>query len=334
MDSNFGVPAPPMHAYYDPQNTIYAECILIIVGLIVVGFATRDSIRFKTVLPVTVALSGVFCVFPEVFIDVLGGCLWPTSPGHVAFKILGREMTWFPVTAWFAFGALLTYICFGMMLREVKTKWIWVAFAVAGCMDIVFEEIMLNVRGLYVYYGHQPLVLLTKFPWWWLPINTAGLFLAAALAYRYRQHLHGWKAAIMFPLTPFAYMAVHGFAGMPADAVINGDYSWIITQAGGIATSLLCLVATALMIHLVLERNPFRLNATNIGIGTSSKTAADKAAPLCAAVEFDEGSGLFSAKAEKVEDSEGNMTINRNAAKPRDQIKTEVEPTSVGDAVR
>lgn len=263
IDPNFGVPAPPMQAHYDPHNTLVAECVLITVGLLATAFALRDGIRNKTALPVFVALSGMFCVFPEVFIDVLGGCLWPTSPGHVAFKILGREMTWFPVTAWFAFGALLITICYSMMSRKVKTKWIWVAFAVAGSLDIVFEEIMLNVHGLYVYFGHQPLILLTKFPWWWLPTNTGGLFLAAALAYRYRKYLTGWKGAAMFLLTPIAYMGVHGFVGMPADTVINGDYNWIVTQAGGIATVLLCLVAAAITIHLVLQRNPFDLEATS-----------------------------------------------------------------------
>lgn len=259
IDPNFGLPAPPMHACYDPQNTFYAEMVLTAVGLMAVAFALRDAIRNKTILPIVVVSSGVFCVFPEVFIDVLGGCLWPTSPGHVVFRILGRDMTWFPVAAWFAFGGLLICICYSMIARGVKTKWLWVAFAVAGFMDIVFEEIMLNVHGLYVYFGHQPLVLLTRFPWWWLPTNTGGLFLAAALAYRYRKFLTGWKVLLVYPLTPFAYMAVHGFVGMPADTVINGDYPWIVTQAGGIATTLLCLIATAFTIHLVLGRNPFDL---------------------------------------------------------------------------
>lgn len=63
----------------------------------------------------------------------------------------------------------------------------------------------------------------------------------------------------MFLLTPVAYMGVHGFVGMPANTVINGDYAWIVTQAGGFATVVLCLVTVAFTIHLLLQRNPFGL---------------------------------------------------------------------------
>ncbi len=71
---------------------------------------------------------------------------------------------------------------------------------------------MLNIRGLYLYYANQPLILLTRFPWWWSPVNAGGLFLPAALTYRFNGSLQGWRSLAVLVLTPSAYQAVVGFA--------------------------------------------------------------------------------------------------------------------------
>lgn len=64
----------------------------------------------------------------------------------------------------------------------------------------------------------------------------------------------------MFCLTPIAFLGVFGFAAMPASIVILGDYSWLTTQIGGLATAILGLGAAALTIRIVLDRNPFHLS--------------------------------------------------------------------------
>jgi hypothetical protein len=161
----------------------------------------------------------------------------------------------------------------------VRTKWLWLALACAGVANIIIEEILLNMSGIYMYYGHQPLVVLTRFPWWWLAVNTSGLFLGASLAHRYRSVFKGWKAVFVLFLIPTAYLGGVAFAVMPASVVIHGDYPWLVTQLGGLATCVLAVVLTAGTMHAVLGRNPFDMEGTGRADGlltdASPETAGD-----------------------------------------------------------
>jgi hypothetical protein len=260
IDAAFGMPIPPRDAPFGVAASLYASIVFVAIGLTVLAFAIYDARWTNTVLPIFVALSGAFCAIPEIFIDVAGGCFWPYSEGHVVYTFLGRPMTWYPILAWFGFGAVLSYVPYALFVRRAKVSWLLIGLVAACAFDILVEEIMLNVPGLYVYYGQQPLILLTKFPAWWMFTNIPGVFLASALAWRFKGELEGWKGILMFVLTPTAFLAVFGFAAMPASIVILGNYSWVITQAGGIVTSVLGIVASALIIRLVLRRDPLVLS--------------------------------------------------------------------------
>lgn len=72
---------------------------------------------------------------------------------------------------------------------------------------------------------------------WWMFVNAAGCFAAAALIYRFENCLGGWKSPAVFVLAPLTYMAAFGFSGIPASIVVNGNYPWIITQLGGLITT-------------------------------------------------------------------------------------------------
>lgn len=124
-------------------------------------------------------------------------------------------------------------------------------------LNVAMEEVLLNLPGLYMYYGRQPLVLLTKLPFWWVGVNGGGMFAASALLYRYRAHLRGVRALAPFAVIPTVYLAMFGFVAMPATIVVNGRFSWAVTQTGGLVTLALCTVGAMLVMHLVLQRNPF-----------------------------------------------------------------------------
>ncbi|KPH81411.1 hypothetical protein [Bosea vaviloviae] len=260
VDTAFGMPIPPRHAPFGVQASLYASIVFAAIGLIVLMVAIHDARRTKTALPVFVALSGAFCAIPEIFIDIAGGCFWPYAEGHVVYTFLGRPMTWYPIFAWFGFGAVLAYVPYALFLRRAKISWLWIGLAITCAFDILVEEIMLNVPGLYVYYGQQPLILFTKFPAWWMFTNIPGVFFASALAWRFKDDLKGWRGLLMFALTPTAFLAVFGFAVMPASIVILGNYSWLTTQIGGLLTSILGLTASALIIRIVLNRDPLALS--------------------------------------------------------------------------
>jgi hypothetical protein len=154
------------------------------------------------------------------------------------------------------------------MIRKViqerkPTSWLWLTFIISGLVDVAFEEIMLNMHGLYVYYGNQPLILLNKFPWYYTTLNGGGLFMAAALAYRYRAALSSWKAVLILILVPMCEGANYGFTAMPAWIVVNGQYGWLTTQAGGLLTVLLGFAIMAGIFQLVLQRAPLSFKASS-----------------------------------------------------------------------
>ncbi len=260
FDPRFGVPVLPNLAYNEATASVIM-IVLLLGALSLLAFAVREAIRFKEILPVTIVLGSAALDFPEVYVDVLGGIYWPWTPDHVAFTIMGRPMTWFTVAVWFASGAIGCLGSYALFRRNVSTKVLWTALGVNALFNVVLEEVLLNIPGLYTYYGNQPLVLLTKFPFWWAGVNGGGLFAAAALLYRYRAHLGGWRALAPVAVIPLVYLAMFGFTAMPATIVVNGRFSWLATQIGGIATLGLCLVGAALVMHLILQRNPFDMNS-------------------------------------------------------------------------
>lgn len=270
MHPDFGIPSPELATnsrnYVDRTHSTVAVVVLIGVSLVPIGYALRRSLKEQKLLPIVVALSGSMGVFAEVYTDVLGAVHWSHDPGHITtrtvFHLFGRDMALVPVVAWIAFGAVLTYLCFEIISRQPKTKWLWAAFLLACLADMAFEEPMLNYGGLYTYYGNQPLILLSKFPWWWMPMNAGGLFLAAALAYRYRDSLRGFRSFAMFWITPAAFMAFYGFCAWPTLCAINGNYSWLTIQLAGLLGVGVATLSTAGVIHLVLRRDPFDLNST------------------------------------------------------------------------
>jgi hypothetical protein len=263
FNNGFGIPAPPFDAYYGATASNIATAILFTITAIWVVVGLLDYRRTKSPVMLILAMSGFLCDFVEPYLDVMGGCLWATSPDLTLFTILGRPMSLFSLSAWAGFGASMTCIPYLMIRKTIQerkpTSWLWLTFIIAGLVDVGFEEIMLNMHGLYVYYGNQPLIVLTKFPWYYTTLNGGGLFLAAALAYRYRAHLPGWKSLLILLLVPMCEGANYGFTAMPAWIVVNGQYGWWTTQAGGLLTVLLCFAVMAGTFQLVLQRNPFAL---------------------------------------------------------------------------
>jgi len=258
LDPNFHVPAPPMDNFpYNTEHVFVSSMAMLALGILMTIIAAVHSVRAKNSVPVCLVLAAAFCVVPECFDNVLGGCFWAQDHRSILYFLLGREFDYYVITMWYAFGAILGYIVYVALSRGVKTKVLWMAFGLAGIADIIIEEILLNYGGTYMYYGHQPLVLLTRFPWWWLFANMGGLFLGASIAYRLRDWLNGWKACFLFILFPVCYIGMWSFAAMPAAFAIQGDFSWLTTQLLGIATCILALVGTCGTIRFVLNRNPF-----------------------------------------------------------------------------
>jgi hypothetical protein len=237
-----------------------AEWGLVVIGTTAVLFAIHDAFRNKTALPVIVTLSSILCVIPEVFVGDIGETYNRSATfAYNTFRIMGREVPWFSVATWFALGTAVSMICYRLIFRNVQTKWLWTGFAIVGAVDIFFEQTMFFSHGLYVYYEPLPFVILTRFPWWRMTIDTTGLFLSVALAYRYCEYLNGWLSMLMLVITPLNCFAVYALVGIPTLIVSNGNYSW----SAGIFICMLCITIVALTMQLILKRDPFEMEGRN-----------------------------------------------------------------------
>jgi len=251
----------PVDAPYVTAHGVWAAITLTSIGLIGVAIGLRMSLRGRTLLPVMVALSAAFIVIPEVFYDVTGAVYFPfseTAPLGATFSILGRTMPVWITAGWFGYGvfALLTY---AMLTVRPSTKTLWYAWGLAIVGDVVFEEALLHFDA-YHYYGNQPLILIFKLPWWWIPCNSVGVMLAAAIAYRFRASLRGIGALGMVVITPVSVTAIYGLIALPSWIATNGNYSWLPTQLLGLATMVLGVLAFTGVLKLVLNRDPFDFN--------------------------------------------------------------------------
>ena len=90
--------------------------------------------------------------------------------------------------------------------------------------------------GMYVYYGNQPLIVLWKLPWWWVPCNAAACSSPRPSPTGCGIQLRGWRGLAMFVITPASMGGVYGFIALPSWIVVNADYPWWVTQLGGLAT--------------------------------------------------------------------------------------------------
>jgi hypothetical protein len=257
VDANFDLPIPPTSLPYSKTNNIICMVLMTATGLLAVLLGARDARKQRTLLPLVLPLSGAMIAFPETFIDVMGCIYYPWTADNASFHLVGREMPpWIPI--WFGYGALMQ-MNLALLVNKTATKNLWWFLGFMMLSDLVIEEILLPM-GVYHYYGNQPLIILNMFPWWWMAPNSIGVFLATALAYRYRSVLVGWKVLGVMLLTPMSVGAIYGFICFPVWVAINGDWGWLVTQLLGLLTMALGFAAFCIILEMVLGRNPFEIN--------------------------------------------------------------------------
>ena len=260
-DLAFNTPLPPNELY--PQNAEHvfvSTAIMAAIASVVMIIAARDSWKYRSTVPLGMVLGAAFCVVPESIDNYLGGVFWTygNNPDHLMFVLMGRNFEWYVSIMWWAFGAILGYILYASLLRQVKTRTLWLVLIVSGLSDILVEELLLGYGGIYTYYGNQPLVLINHFPWWWLFVNVSALFMSAAIAYRFRHWFNGWKSVLILLLMPFCYIGGFSFTGMPAVFAVNGSFTPLVTQLLGIVTCVVSVIFAGATMYIVLGRNPFK----------------------------------------------------------------------------
>lgn len=255
FDPIYNIPRPPHDAPFYKVNNIIEMVIMLVSGLVGVVLGAIDAYRTRSLLPLMLPLSGAAIALPETMLDVLGGLYHPWSAHYLSFKLLGRQvLPW--ISVWFGYGSFMQWNLH-LLEKNCRTKTLWLYWGLMVLGDLVIEEILLPM-GVYIYYGNQPLRV-GSLPLWWLPCNSVGVFLATAIAYRYKRIFVGWKALFVLFTTPMCVAATYGLIALPCFFAVNGDYPWLVTQLLGLVTMVAGLVFFCVILELVLERRPFEL---------------------------------------------------------------------------
>jgi hypothetical protein len=260
LDPTFRIPVPPRDLPYRPTSNTLTIVWSACGGVSALVYSVREYVRTRSPILFFLVLSAPLIAFPATVADVLGGAYLADGAHFDLVTVVGRPMGVFVFAVWIDFGIFM-YIVFTALCRAARTRVLWLLVGVSCAGDILSEELMLPF-GSYRYYGNQPLVLIHLLPVWWVPCNVGGCFLAAALVYRYRHLLTGWRACAILVITPVSVLGVYGFAALPAFIAVNSHLSWPATQLLGLLTVALGVVTFLAVLNLVLGRHPFVLEFT------------------------------------------------------------------------
>ena len=270
IDPVFGLPVPPVNwdgggvGLYDPVASGVAMWIYAAIFSCALLWGIAETIKTKSTIPLFLSLSGIPCIFAEIFLDIMGGVVYANTPDTIVISLMGRHLGWFLISAWSAYGGLFALASYKVFSKpHLNNKFIWFGLLIVCTGQTVFEETLGLFNGIYYYYGNQPLTPFTQFPWWMIFATSGGVCLLSALVYRFNASLQGWKAVGIVIIAPFTFCGFMGLISLPAWIAVNSELPWLLTQVLGLMTIAAGLIAFALVMKLILQREPFDLK----GIG-------------------------------------------------------------------
>jgi hypothetical protein len=266
IDPVFGLPVPPVNwdgggvGLYDPAVSGAATWIYVAIFLCALVWGIRETVKTKSTIPVCLSLSGISCIFAEIFLDVMGGVVYANNADSVVISLMGRHLGWFLISAWSAYGGLFALAAYKVFSRpRLTNKFIWLGLLLVCTGQTVFEETLGHFNGIYYYYGNQPLTPFTQFPWWIILPTSGGVCLLSALVYRFNASLQGWRAIGVIVLAPFTFSGFMGLVSLPAWIALNSELPWMVTQILGLVSVAAGLIAFAMVMKLILLREPLEM---------------------------------------------------------------------------
>jgi hypothetical protein len=136
-------------------------------------------------------------------------------------------------------------------------------------IDVVIEEVMLS-NNLYLYYGHQPLILLWKLPMWWVACNSIGEFIGISFVAIVAPSLRGWKLLLIPLCIPLADLIGYAAVALPSWVAVNAPISGWFTQLAGIATFLLAFLIVHGISLILAKDSPLRSRRLTDDAGKAS----------------------------------------------------------------
>ena len=226
-------PLPPTMLTADPSVDRVVMGVMAALMLAALTFAIVDLLRSGRPVVLMLFIAGGCMMVMEPMVDTVAGC-WFAANSLRAYVGWGRPIPIWVCLTYFVYFGVGSALIWMMMRRGASVRHIWLFYAGEILADVVLETVLLG-KGIYTYYGHQPLML-AGFPLWWAAVNALVSMMAALATYEIARRVDGWRLLLIVPATLCASAAANAAAGWPSWFVINSDVGPVWTQIGGLAS--------------------------------------------------------------------------------------------------
>ena len=272
------VPFPPNTGSMDPTYQLIFTIVLCAVCAGFILFALNSLRKTGSPLALLMLAGGALCVFIEPIVDVMGLCWFWRDGNWSMIELFGRPIpVWMLPTYTFFVGGQ-TFYAYKRFDRGDSMKGVWALYAIYALVDVFLEEPPLHF-GLYSYYGSAEPLQPSMLPLWWPAVNAAMPMAAAALIYRLRPVLTGWKQLLVIPIIPMADGAANAAAGWPVWNALNSSESALVTNAAALLTVLLCCLLNWIVALSVASDSALRAVSGARSTGRTTGSAGKAGAP-------------------------------------------------------
>jgi hypothetical protein len=257
-DHELHLPVPPLDAVFSAPAAQAATLVFGLLAAAVVLYGLHRWIRRSDPIVILMAIGGLTTILIEPFLDVIGLAWHPIVGQNTAFSFMGRSIPWWVVPNYMVFFGGIGTLAYLSFRRGVTTKQMYLWFLAPMLLEVVQEETMMHF-DLYYYYGHQPLILLWKFPWWWAPCNSMGVFLGICALAALGGWLRGWRLLLVPVIMPVMDGVGFALVGLPTIISINTEAAPIwLGQIAAIGTFALTLGVLRALTVLLATDSPWR----------------------------------------------------------------------------
>ncbi len=206
---------------------------------------------------------GIACLF-EPIVDTLGLCYIRQDASLTTFSSMGRDFPLFInfVYIWYVGG--LAYLAYRIFSTGVTRKAVFQLYLIDVFINIWLESPGV-LMGAYEYYGPQPLNF-WGLPLWWVCVNPLMPLTAGALIYRLREHLPGWRLALVIAFIPMADGIGNGAAAWPVWTALNLDAPLLVSHLAWLVTLGLALTFVWVLSFVVSRPDHEVLIKSKIGV--------------------------------------------------------------------
>jgi hypothetical protein len=255
---------PPIDTVFNltAANVVFGVCLVLVTGVLLCGLRHWRNTGSPIVL--MILLGGLTTVLAEPFLDTIGAAWHPTHGQNTAFEMMGRRIPWWVVINYPAYFGVLVSANYLAFAKGITMRGVWLWFLVPLAADAIQEELMM-MTNLYYYYGQQPLILIHKLPFWWVPCNAMGVFLIASVLAFMGSSLRGWKLLLVPAIMPVTYVTAFAIVGLPSIISIHTmNVPGFISNLAGLSAFVLAGLVVYGIAHVLGTDSPWKREAAAV----------------------------------------------------------------------